>query len=180
MPIKVEASVLSLYDDFRLRRPRIDGKDASWEDVDSQVIGKLGEIAAAGGQIRIVSNTVLSPSTKAAIERLSKQSILQHSTFNTTRTPLTEFGKPMLSLSEPDSFHHTISARQKLSWALLPIFSARGSLNWIYKAVCRHSCPERWQRKKCRATISSRAISAWRVLMQTTANRSAPRKKVWL
>ena len=65
---QVEASVLSLYDDFRLRRPRIDGKDASWEDVDSQVIGKLNEIAAAGGQIRIVSNTVLSPSTKAAIE----------------------------------------------------------------------------------------------------------------
>lgn len=65
---QVEASVLSLYDDFRLRRPKADGKDANWEDLDSQVIGKLGEIAAAGGQIRIVSNTVLSPSTKSAID----------------------------------------------------------------------------------------------------------------
>lgn len=66
---QVEASVLSLYDNSRLKGPKAAGKKISWEDLDSQVIAKLNEIAGKGGQIRIVSNTIISPSTKAAIER---------------------------------------------------------------------------------------------------------------
>lgn len=66
---QVEASVLSLYDNYRLRGPKVAGADANWETVDSAITGKLGEIAAKGGQIRIVSNTILSPSTKAVIEK---------------------------------------------------------------------------------------------------------------
>lgn len=65
---QVEASVLSLYDNDRLRAPKQGGKNTSWEELDKAVVAKLAEINAAGGQIRIVSNTVLSPSTKAAIE----------------------------------------------------------------------------------------------------------------
>ncbi|HPW64139.1 MAG TPA: TAT-variant-translocated molybdopterin oxidoreductase, partial [Cyclobacteriaceae bacterium] len=66
---QVEASVLSLYDNYRLRGPRISDKATEWETVDSEVIAKLNEISAKGGQIRIVSNTILSPSTKAAIDK---------------------------------------------------------------------------------------------------------------
>ncbi|HEY9045440.1 MAG TPA: TAT-variant-translocated molybdopterin oxidoreductase [Ohtaekwangia sp.] len=69
---QVEASVLSLYDNARLRGPKAgaEKKDKiSWEDLDKQVIAKLNEISGKGGQIRIVSNTILSPSTKAAIEK---------------------------------------------------------------------------------------------------------------
>jgi MoCo/4Fe-4S cofactor protein with predicted Tat translocation signal len=65
---QVEASVLSLYDNFRLRNPKIGAEKNTWEELDKQVISKLSEIAAAGGQIRIVSNSVLSPSTKATID----------------------------------------------------------------------------------------------------------------
>ncbi|MFM7327145.1 MAG: TAT-variant-translocated molybdopterin oxidoreductase [Bacteroidota bacterium] len=66
---QVEASVLSLYDDYRLRKPKA-GKDAiSWEDLDKQVTEKLNAIAAQGGQIDLISNSVISPSTQAAIER---------------------------------------------------------------------------------------------------------------
>ncbi|MCA4897301.1 MAG: TAT-variant-translocated molybdopterin oxidoreductase [Bacteroidota bacterium] len=65
---QVEASVLSLYDNFRLRGPKIADKASDWETVDKEITTKLGEIAGKGGQIRIVSNTLLSPSTKAAIE----------------------------------------------------------------------------------------------------------------
>lgn len=61
---QVEASVLSLYDNFRLRRPKIAGGDSDWKTVDAQITEKLG----AAQNIRIVSNTILSPSTKAAIE----------------------------------------------------------------------------------------------------------------
>ncbi|MFN8887239.1 MAG: TAT-variant-translocated molybdopterin oxidoreductase, partial [Cyclobacteriaceae bacterium] len=66
---QVEASVLSLYDNFRLRGPKANGKDTDWQTIDKEVTAKLGDIAAKGGQIRIVSNTILSPSTKAIIEK---------------------------------------------------------------------------------------------------------------
>jgi molybdopterin-containing oxidoreductase family iron-sulfur binding subunit len=65
---QVEASVLSLYDNYRLRYPKIGADKTTWEELDKQVIAKLGEVAGQGGQIRIVSNTILSPSTKAAID----------------------------------------------------------------------------------------------------------------
>lgn len=66
---QVEASVMSLYDNYRLRGPKKGSENISWEDADSEIAGKLEEIAASGGQIRIVSNTLLSPSTKAVIDQ---------------------------------------------------------------------------------------------------------------
>src|SRR5688500_8375141 len=68
---QVEASVLSLYDNDRLRGPKAAGKRIEWSALDSQVTSKLNSIARSGGQIRIVSNTILSPSTKAAIARFT-------------------------------------------------------------------------------------------------------------
>ncbi len=70
---QVEASVLSLYDNARLRGPKRGGQtgNMTWEDLDKEAGAKLAEIAGRGGQIRIVSNTILSPSTKAVIARFS-------------------------------------------------------------------------------------------------------------
>lgn len=65
---QVEASVLSLYDNARLRGPLSAGKKVAWETLDKEVVAKLDAIADAGGNIRIVSNTVLSPSTLKTIE----------------------------------------------------------------------------------------------------------------
>lgn len=76
---QVEASVLSLYDNYRLRRPKIADKDADWETIDKEIGAKLSEIAGRGGQIRIVSNTIISPSTRAAIEKFkAKYPSTQH------------------------------------------------------------------------------------------------------
>ena len=76
---QVEASVLSLYDNSRLRGPKVGKEKISWEDLDRQVIAKLGQIEGAGGQIRIISNSVVSPSTKAAIQKfISKFPTTQH------------------------------------------------------------------------------------------------------
>ena len=66
---QVEASVLSLYDNYRLRGPKKGGESSDWDTVDGEITSKLNDIAGKGGQIRIVSNTILSPSTKAAIEK---------------------------------------------------------------------------------------------------------------
>ena len=65
---QVEASVLSLYDEARLKEPKAKGVDTTWQVLDKEVIAKLNVAAAGGRQIRIVSNTVLSPSTLKVIE----------------------------------------------------------------------------------------------------------------
>ncbi len=66
---QVEASVLSLYDNSRARGPKANTKRIDWADLDKEIVAKLNEVSSAGGQIRIVSNTILSPSTKAVIEK---------------------------------------------------------------------------------------------------------------
>jgi molybdopterin-containing oxidoreductase family iron-sulfur binding subunit len=63
----VEASVLSLYDKQRLTAPHIGGKKSDWATIDAEVKAKL----ASAGTVKIVSNTILSPSTLKAIQNLS-------------------------------------------------------------------------------------------------------------
>lgn len=76
---QVEASVLSLYDNDRLRGPKAEGKRVEWAVLDSQITSKLNEISRAGGQIRIVSNSIISPSTKAVIDTFkAKYPTAQH------------------------------------------------------------------------------------------------------
>ncbi len=56
---RVQASVLNLYDDARYKEPEIDGKAASWEDVDLWSAGDL----AWGGKTVILTPTMISPSS---------------------------------------------------------------------------------------------------------------------
>ncbi|MFT5167333.1 MAG: MoCo/4Fe-4S cofactor protein with predicted Tat translocation signal [Saprospiraceae bacterium] len=64
---RVQASVLDLYDVNRLQGPAVRGENGttktSWADLDNAVKGKL----SAGSKVRIVSNTILSPTSKNAI-----------------------------------------------------------------------------------------------------------------
>ncbi len=64
---QVEASVLSLYDTARLRGPQKDGKDTEWNIIDQQIIEQLSSISASGGKIRIVSKSILSPTTRGVM-----------------------------------------------------------------------------------------------------------------
>jgi len=63
---RVQASVLSLYDTSRLRNPMVksgsDFSNASWDEVDKAIAGKLA--ANPNANIRILTSTVISPSTK--------------------------------------------------------------------------------------------------------------------
>ena len=68
---RVHASLLSLYDNEKLKGAQISGNPAEWIDVDKQIITDLNGIAAKGGQIRIVSNSILSPTTKKVIAEFS-------------------------------------------------------------------------------------------------------------
>ncbi|MCP4521264.1 MAG: TAT-variant-translocated molybdopterin oxidoreductase [Cytophagales bacterium] len=70
---EISASILSLYDNFRLQGFTEGGKAVSQETADQKILAKLQVIKAQGGQIRIVSQTVMSPSTKAAIAEFVKE-----------------------------------------------------------------------------------------------------------
>ena len=64
---RAQASVLSLYDVNRVKAPSIDGESASWSDLDQKVKGIL---SGAKG-IRIVTNTMMSPTEKKALGELT-------------------------------------------------------------------------------------------------------------
>ena len=64
---RIQASVLSLYDSSRLQGPTITGKADTWSNVDKEIAQKLAAITNKAGSIRILSSTVISPSTKSVI-----------------------------------------------------------------------------------------------------------------
>ena len=65
--VRVNSSVLSLYDSSRLNGPLANGLPVSWANTDKEIVRQLEEIAAQGGNIRILSHTIISPSTKQVI-----------------------------------------------------------------------------------------------------------------
>src|SRR5664280_862508 len=64
---RVQASVLSLYDDARLKYPEALNKKESWEAIDEQIIGELGRINSEGGEIVLLTSSIISPSTRKLI-----------------------------------------------------------------------------------------------------------------
>ncbi|MFD1816173.1 quinol:cytochrome c oxidoreductase iron-sulfur protein precursor [Pseudarcicella hirudinis] len=80
---RVHASVLSLYDNEKLKGAQVSGKASDWASADKAIIAELGRIAAQGGQIRIVSNTILSPTTKKVIaDFITKYPTTKHVTYD--------------------------------------------------------------------------------------------------
>ena len=78
---QVEASVLSLYDQERLQNPSIDGKKATWDEIDAAV---AKELAAVSGKLAIVSNSIASPSTQASIDALVAKYGATHISYDQT------------------------------------------------------------------------------------------------
>jgi molybdopterin-containing oxidoreductase family iron-sulfur binding subunit len=64
---RIQASVLSLYDDARLKFPMADNVETPWEGVDSAIMKQLSEINASGGEIVLLTTTIISPSTISLI-----------------------------------------------------------------------------------------------------------------
>jgi molybdopterin-containing oxidoreductase family iron-sulfur binding subunit len=64
---RMNASVLGLYDGARLKGPKKGSADIDWNTLDTDVKAAL----ASASSIRIVSNTIISPSTQRAINEFS-------------------------------------------------------------------------------------------------------------
>jgi molybdopterin-containing oxidoreductase family iron-sulfur binding subunit len=69
----VEASILSLYDKERFSGTVFDGSRSEWSLIDEDIKDQLKAIAMKGGEIRILSNTLLSPTTRSVIDRFISQ-----------------------------------------------------------------------------------------------------------
>lgn len=70
---RVQASVLSLYDSARMQEPTHIGKPVTWEQLDKEVITQLEQISNSGGTINLVTPTIYSPSTQAAIDQFKRK-----------------------------------------------------------------------------------------------------------
>lgn len=76
---RVHASVLSLYDDTRLKKPLVNGEETSWDSLDSGVKAGLEKAQAEGKQIVLLTGTVMSPSTKMLVKKFAaKYSNVRH------------------------------------------------------------------------------------------------------
>ena len=71
MTSRIAASILNLYNGERLNGPTQDNKVVSWEKIDKEISTKLAKVSENGGSIRILSNTIVSPSTKKVIDSFS-------------------------------------------------------------------------------------------------------------
>ena len=67
---RVQASVLSLYDTKRVKRPMIEGRNVSWEEFDREVKSALQN---ANGEIVLLTQTFASPSTTKIIQEFSQK-----------------------------------------------------------------------------------------------------------
>ena len=60
---RVQASVLSLYDDARLKLPEFNQLPVEWDIIDKQIISELERINLSGGEIVLLTSSIISPST---------------------------------------------------------------------------------------------------------------------
>jgi anaerobic selenocysteine-containing dehydrogenase len=62
-----QASILGLYDHLRIQHPLRNGNKATWSGVDTEIRSQLEEIRRQGKQVRFLSGTITSPTTRQAI-----------------------------------------------------------------------------------------------------------------
>ena len=68
---RVQASVLSLYDAFRLQGPTQSGSPVSWATLLGQSREQLDNLQAQGAQVVLLTQSFASPSTQALIDQLT-------------------------------------------------------------------------------------------------------------
>lgn len=76
---RVSASVLSLYDEEKAKEPTKKGEPIDWKKADEEIQQAL---QAAGGTVYLVTNTIISPSTKRVIKDFTKKYNAKHVTYD--------------------------------------------------------------------------------------------------
>lgn len=80
---RVQASVLNLYDKARLQGPMAKGEEITWQTADNEIKEKLSQALANQSKIRILSSTIISPSTKKVIaDFIAKYPVAKHISYD--------------------------------------------------------------------------------------------------
>lgn len=80
---RIQASVLSLYDNERIQSPVKAGNVVSWKEIDAEIEAKIEAASAAGSAIRLLSSTVTSPSLNNLVsEFITKYPSAKHVTYD--------------------------------------------------------------------------------------------------
>lgn len=82
---RVSASVLNLYDEERAKEPTKKGEPIEWKKADEEIRQALQR---ASGTVYIVSNTIISPSTKRVIKDFAEKYNVKHVTYD----PVSAYG----------------------------------------------------------------------------------------
>jgi len=69
---RVQASVLSLYDNNRLHNPLLEGKETDWKSVDAKAMETLKGLKEANEKIVVLSGTTASPSSNKIIKEFTE------------------------------------------------------------------------------------------------------------
>jgi len=64
---KVQASVLNLYDDARLKNPVKVKVDSDWATIDKEIMDNLESLSLSGKKVVLLTSTIISPTTKKLI-----------------------------------------------------------------------------------------------------------------
>ena len=70
---RVHSSVLSMYDSGRVQGPVFNGEDISWQNLDDQLVSHLKKSDDAGKNVYLLTNTIVSPTSKKVIESFTKK-----------------------------------------------------------------------------------------------------------
>ena len=80
---RVQASLLSLYDDARLQNPTKNGVKTAWQTLDKEVTAKLNELSAAQKTVYLLTNSIISPSAKEVIAQfIAKYPNVKHVSYD--------------------------------------------------------------------------------------------------
>lgn len=69
----IQASLLGLYDTYRYKGPKINGKLVAWDEIDAEIGAGLKEIKEKGGRVALLSSTIISPTLNKAIAKFGSQ-----------------------------------------------------------------------------------------------------------
>jgi len=69
---RVQASVLNLYDDARLKGPSKGGTQSSWKSIDGEIKGKLEILKTDDKEVILMTSTIISPTTRKLIGEFVK------------------------------------------------------------------------------------------------------------
>ncbi|MCW3160566.1 TAT-variant-translocated molybdopterin oxidoreductase [Chryseobacterium oryctis] len=108
---RAQASVLSLYDNDKVKQPKLDGKDETFDKVDSFVIKGLDEAKAANKRIVLLSHSFASPTFKKLFSEFKAK-------------------YPTAELVTYDAFPYTASldaAQEVFGQRTLPVYDLKGT-----------------------------------------------------